>query len=139
MKKLYIAIIGITVFAAAILTMLKTPNQPKVNLGPQTNKEGAVVITITPMTQAGNRWDFKIALDTHSEELTADLTKTTILIDENGREYMPISWEGDLPGGHHREGVLKFGPISQTSKTIELIIRGIGGMPERKFMWTILF
>lgn len=101
----------------------------------QTNSEGPVTVKITP--KLSSEIAFEIILDTHSEELDADLVQVATLKDENGREYKPQRWEGDPPGGHHREGTLIFGVIKPVPKTLQLTVRQIGGIAEREFLWTI--
>lgn len=101
----------------------------------KTNSEGEVSITVTPVNQSD--WSFEITLSTHSVDLGEDLTQVSILVDENGSEYKPIEWEGDPPGGHHREGVLRFGEITPQPQSIILFIRQIGDIDKRKFEWTI--
>jgi hypothetical protein len=81
------------------------------------------------------KWNFNVALDTHSEELNANLTEVSVIVTDDGREYLPINWEGDPPGGHHREGILSFDPIVPRPRFIELILKDIGGMEERRFLW----
>ena len=114
---------------------LQPSTSPISALETQTNSDGPVTLKATP--KFSSEIAFEITLDTHSEELNANLTQTAMLIDENGKEYKPLRWEGDPPGGHHREGILKFKPISPQPKTITLKISRIGGVPERKFLWTI--
>ncbi|HXF44383.1 MAG TPA: hypothetical protein VNK70_02895 [Candidatus Paceibacterota bacterium] len=101
----------------------------------QTSEEGAVTVTVKPVSLSADSWNFEIVLDTHSEELTADLTKVAVLVDENGREYAPLGWEGSPPGGHHRKGILKFRPITPNPRVINLFIREIGGVEKREFLW----
>ena len=79
-------------------------------------------------------WKFDIAMNTHSVELNQDMTKVAVLVDDQGKEYKPISWQGAESGGHHREGVLIFNQITPTPKSIELKITGIGGVV-RNFVW----
>ncbi len=107
--------------------------QPRV-LEVKTNNEGGVTIAVTPKETAAGIFEFEIVLDTHSVELSYDLTKISVLRDENGQEYRPINWEGDPPGGHHREGTLIFNPIAPTPKSIELKITGIAEAV-RIFTW----
>ncbi|MBI2099378.1 hypothetical protein HYT45_03145 [Candidatus Uhrbacteria bacterium] len=104
------------------------------SLEPQTNNEGAVSVTATPYLK-NTEWKFDIALNTHSEELDDDLTLVSALFDENGKEYKPIGWDGAPTGGHHREGILKFQPISPLPASIELrmFISGIA----RNFTWPL--
>lgn len=108
-------------------------------LSPKTSSEGSVTVQVTPkdLSQSSPTWDFEIVLDTHSGNSDQDLTETAILIDEKGNEFSPISWEGDPPQGHHRSGVLKFKPISQRPKSIELKIKQIGNVNERIFEWEL--
>lgn len=106
------------------------------DLKPQTNNEGPVSITAAPRNLSNSGWDFAIVLDTHSEELIDDITKVAVLVDDNNKEYAPLSWEGSPSGGHHREGVLRFNPIEPAPKTMKLIIRQIGGISARTFLWT---
>jgi len=95
----------------------------------------AVIVTITPIDilSESKEWRFDIVMDTHSVELDQDMIKSVILVDDIGKEYEPISWEGPV-GGHHREGVLKFKQIIPVPKFIELKISGIGDVV-RNFIW----
>jgi len=151
MKRLYLAISIIFIAAVVVVIFwqrqkIKIPIQQKTpqasstsfseNFEMQINNEGGVTIEVTP--QSISSGTFLVVLDTHSVDLSDDLTKIAVLKDENGKEYKPINWEGTPPGGHHREGILKFEPLSSTLKKIELVISGIGGISERKFLWTTL-
>ncbi len=103
---------------------------------PQTNSGGSVNVTVLPknLSDAGT-WDFDVTFSTHSVELSEDVTQISALVGDDGREYAPISWDGDPPGGHHREGILKFEPIVPTPRSITLKIRKIDGVDERSFRW----
>jgi len=76
-------------------------------------------------------------MDTHSIDLKDDLVKTSILRDEKGTEYAPVAWDGAGPGGHHREGVLKFGALTGSPKQVTLVIKGVVGVAERVFTWDL--
>ena len=108
-------------------------------LSPQTNSEGSVGVEVIPVeiSDTSDLWQFKIVLNTHSVELDQDLTKITLLVDDKGNEYQSLSWEGAPPGGHHREGVLTFDSISPQPSSIELVVRDIDGIEERKFSWNL--
>lgn len=101
------------------------------------DERGLVSITATPqiLGKDGAQWKFNIALDTHSVELDQDLMQIATLTDDKGSVYKPTAWEGAGPGGHHREGVLVFGPINPFPQSIELKIKDMGGIPERSFKW----
>lgn len=107
------------------------------NLGTQKNSDGSIEIDVTPKNFSEKEWGFGIVLDTHSEELNADLEKVTVLADNRGNIYKPIAWEGDPPGGHHREGVLKFQPVPTRPESITIIMSQIGGIEERRFTWQL--
>ena len=124
------------IFSRREETQQSASASPRENFEAQTNNEGGVTIEVSP--RSINESAFAIVLNTHSVELSDDFAEAAVLKDENGKEYRPIGWEGTPPGGHHREGILKFGPLSPKPKKLELIISGIGGIPERKFLWTIL-
>ena len=74
-------------------------------------------------------------MDTHSVELDQDMTKITVLVDDQGKEYKPLGWEGTV-GGHHREGMLIFNQITPTPKSVKLKISGIGDVV-RSFVWQL--
>ncbi len=147
MNKFYLVVLVVFVGAAFFVFMREkkqssekpTPT-PQFSFAPisvletQANNEGPVTIKVTP--KLSSEIAFEIALDTHSEELSADLTQVAALKDENGKEYKPLRWDGDPPGGHHREGTLVFGAIKPTPKTLQLTVRQVGGIAEREFLWT---
>lgn len=103
------------------------------------SNEGPVTVTVTALSleNASSTWDFKIVLNTHSEELSEDLVAVSELLDGRGKSYKPTNWEGAPPGGHHREGVLKFNPISPRPESIELKMINIGKVSERRFKWDL--
>lgn len=104
-------------------------------LDAQINNEGEVIIAVTPVDQIN--WSFEVVMNTHSVELSEDLTQVSVLVDENGNEHKPVEWRGDPLGGHHRAGTLIFGKIAPAPKSVTLIIRQISGIAERKFEWVL--
>lgn len=105
----------------------------------QVSTAGGVEVSAAPgdLSENASSLDFEISLDTHSVELNYDMVAGAALADETGKEYKPFLWEGAEPGGHHRSGILKFNRISPHPKNVTLILRGIGGVPETRFTWTI--
>lgn len=105
----------------------------------QKSAERGVTIAVTPqnLSDAAASWEFSIALDTHSGDLSDDLTKTAALVDGSGKRYMPVAWEGAGPGGHHREGVLRFKPIAPRPAVIEMHITRSGENAPRIFRWQL--
>lgn len=98
--------------------------------------QASVTVTVTPTLLSGEsrEWKFDIVMDTHSVELDQDMTKVAILTDDSGKEYSLARWEGAPAGGHHREGVLVFSPITSTPKSVELKITGVADTV-RTFNW----
>ena len=107
----------------------------------QTHDGGGVTIDVEWKGIENDSLVLKVSMNTHSVELDQyDLNKLTVLLDSNGLEYMPASWDS-APGGHHREGVLRFPvPPALTQKTtsyIKLVIRNIAGVDERVLRWDL--
>ena len=111
--------------------------EAKQNWEPKIDEQASITVTITPIdiSPQSKKWKFNIVMDTHSVELDQDLIKTAVLIDDQNKEYKPISWEGST-GGHHREGVLTFNQITPIPKSIELKISGLGDVI-RSFTWQL--
>lgn len=103
----------------------------------QTNSEGSVVVSVTPQNVDEDKktWSFKIALDTHEGSLDEDLAKNAVLVSSEGEEVFPLEWQGDPAGGHHRIGLLNFKSFIQNSNSVTLILKNIGGVPQRRFIW----
>ena len=105
---------------------------------PKSDDQAEVTVTVTPVdvSSQSSEWKFDVIISTHTVELDQDMTKVAVLIDDLGREYGPISWEGDPAEGHHREGVLTFQQVTPSPKSIELKVSGIGGVV-RSFTWQL--
>ena len=108
-------------------------------LAPQTRSQGGVTVAVTPtdLGSSARVWAFKIVLDTHSQDLSDDLVKSAVLLDGQGRESKPVVWEGAAPGGHHREGVLKFPAFKPLPESVELRIARPGEAAARTFRWQL--
>lgn len=102
----------------------------------KTDDQASVTVVVTPVDIAltAKEWKFDVGMNTHTVLLDQDMTKVGVLVDDKGKEYQPLRWDGAPAGGHHREGVLVFNAITPTPKTITLKILGIGGV-ERSFSW----
>jgi hypothetical protein len=109
------------------------------DLAVQTSSARNVTVKVTPQNVANdaNTWDFAIVLDTHSADLNDDLVKSSLLLDGAGGRHAPLAWDGAPPGGHHREGVLRFKPISPRPQAIELQISRAGEDAPRSFRWQL--
>lgn len=104
----------------------------------KTSNENQVTLNIKPVQLvAGKPAIFKVRLKTHSVDLGYDMVRASMLQDSQGREYRAIRWNGSPPGGHHRSGTLEFPELKGSPKSVKLVIKGVAGVPERTFEWTI--
>ena len=83
---------------------------------------------------------FDVTLDTHSVDLDAlDLADAT-LRNDRGETLTARPWSAPK-GGHHREGALTFDGDTTAfvagAKWIELVITGVGDLPERTLRWEV--
>jgi hypothetical protein len=108
-------------------------------LGTQKSSDRGVTVDVTPQNLSGGAktWDFKIVLDTHSADLSDDLVKSAVLLDGTGAQHAPVGWDGAAPGGHHREGILRFKPVTPQPVAIELRITRPGETSPRSFRWQL--
>jgi Spy/CpxP family protein refolding chaperone len=116
----------------------------------QEDTQGAVTVNATLLTPDKPRADGKLAvqvkLETHTVNLDQyQLEKLALLRDAQGREVQALGLESPSGSGHHREGVLLFPGtdaagklmLSPETKSLTLILRGIGGVAERVFRWQL--
>jgi hypothetical protein len=97
-----------------------------------------VRVVVTPRSIAGaDKWEFEVAMDTHVKPLAEDLAFAAVLIDDKGGRAVPIAWQGDPPGGHHRKGVLQFTAPANSPKAFELQLTNVGGAALRTFRWEL--
>lgn len=108
----------------------KTGIQQEINFQTITSNRNNVEFKVTPLSTS----EFQIVMDTHSVDLDFDLMVISILQDDLGNTYKPIKWEGSAPGGHHRQGILKFPSINKDAKSIKLVITDTA---RREFNWDI--
>lgn len=129
---------GPWLIAAAFAVVASAPvhsSEPPV----QKTSERGVTVAVTAMSLSATapKWDFKLVLETHSQELGDDLMQSAVLLDDRGGRHAPVAWDGAPPGGHHREGVLTFQPISPPPSSIELQLSRPGEPKPRVFRWTL--
>jgi hypothetical protein len=147
MKSPSYLVVGLVAVALLYYSGVFEGQKPSVEIAPSTNivtkqwetksdDQPPVTITVTPIDISSGlkEWKFAVVMDTHSVELDQNLTKLAVLIDDQGKEYQPLNWEGPV-GGHHREGVLVFSAVEPTPQVVEIKIKDVGGIPERSFKW----
>lgn len=105
--------------------------------------EGPVEITLLYLNplgeEASHELSFEVRMNTHSVSLDAyEMERISSLRVDGGTEQKPLGWFNPGGRGHHRSGVLKFaGPVPPGARSLQVIIRGIGGVEERVFEWKL--
>lgn len=143
---IFISIISLftVVLAACGTTVTTVENEaPQAANETQIHEGGGVTIKVTRLAQ-NPVITFAVIMDTHSVELDGyDLGQLATLRVDQGPAIQPSAWDAPA-GGHHREGTLTFPATAQdgrpsipdNARTIAVIIRDIGGVPERVVQWT---
>lgn len=110
-----------------------------VTLPKQTSQSGDIDVSVTPGDIAADAktWTFSITVDSKGAEITEDLAAAAVIVDDKGKEYPATGYEGDGPGGTHRAGTLSFAPITPAPESITMKVRGVGGIGERSFSWSV--
>ncbi len=109
----------------------------------RTDSQGAVEFSVQPLNldSPGDVITFEVSMNTHSVDLSMDLSTLATLSADNGYSVQGISWDGAL-GGHHVSGKLSF-PARTDGKSIldgatklTLSIKNVDGQ-ERIFSWDL--
>lgn len=93
---------------------------------------GEVDVTIDPVELDDEGAAFEITFDTHSVELDADVMRATLVV--AGSEWPVMNWNGDGPGGHHREGTLRFRAMGPPKGEAVLALAGLPGPVEVRWV-----
>jgi hypothetical protein len=123
-----IAVIGLVVIAAVAWWLSRSDDTAASGLPARVVQAGAVEVTMTPLTLDASGAVFRIELDSHSVELDLDIAASAQL-QINGSTAGGATWEGQGPGGHHREGTLRFTTPVPPSAGVELRITGLPTEP----------
>lgn len=103
--------------------------------------QGSVTVTVTPQSvdEVADTIEFDVAMDTHSVDLSMDLTSLSTLTTDTGITLKGMAWDGGL-GGHHVEGTLLFpASVNGTSvldgaTQVTIAINNVDAA-ERTFSW----
>lgn len=133
--------ISASLFAAccAVVAALASGPATAAELGARSSSAAGVTVKVTPkdVSPQAAAWEFAVVLDTHSQDLKDDLLKSAVLVDAKGGRQAPLAWQGAPPGGHHREGVLRFKGLGAQADALELQIRRPGESAPRVFRWKL--
>ena len=145
MRKQFLIGLAVAAMAAYSFTydsrttgIIAASNAAEPGYAPQISNERGVKVTVTlqNILSEAKTWNFQLVLETHTQDLNDDLAKSAVLI-ADGKQYMPLGWEGAPPGGHHRKGVLRFKAIAPLPRSMELKIRLAGDAAQRSFKWLL--
>jgi hypothetical protein len=103
-------------------------------LATRTTEVDSVKVSVAPRQVSTRAAVFAITLDTHSGDLGVDLRKAATLT-VGGNDWPIATFDGDGPGGHHREGALRFRASGPPTGEMRLTIGGIGEPAE--FSWNL--
>lgn len=109
----------------------------------RTDEQGAVMVDVTPhnLSDATDLIEFTVGMNTHSVDLSMDLSALAMLKTDTGMTVDPLSWDG-MMGGHHVSGKLVFPaqvdgkPLLEGASNLTLVIQNVD-VPERTFTWEI--
>lgn len=100
--------------------------------------EGGQVTVVVDWAGPDDQAVFDISLDTHSVDLDALDLSDAVLRNDRGATLAAQPWAAPK-GGHHREGALAFEgnatPFFAGTAWIELVLSGVGDLPERTLRW----
>ena len=121
-----------------VVKLIAVSSAAELGYAPQVSNERKIKVTATPqnLQKETRTWDFEVALETHTQDLSDDLSKSSVLI-MDGKQYLPLVWEGAPPGGHHRKGLLRFKSIESPKGVVELQIHLTGDTSPRSFKWLL--
>jgi len=119
--------------------VLFAPALSAAELAQQSSQAGGVSISVKPtdVSPTAANWLFQVSMNTHTGDLGDDLSRTAVLVDPAGKQYPATAWQGDPAGGHHRNGVLQFKPLSPVPKALKLRIQRPGETAPRTFTWQL--
>ncbi len=132
----------ISLLAAAPSTTTASAESAQPGGESRVSQAGQVTITVSWLSESEEP-AFWVVMDTHVVDLDGyDLAQLAVLRTDEGAEVAPTAWDAP-PGGHHREGTLRFPSttddgalvLGADTQGVELIIRDVAGIPERKFEW----
>ena len=137
-RRVWLTVLGILVVAGAISwrgEALAASADTSNKLSQQVAGGGVTVIA-TLLGEQGEATAIRLALETHSGNLDGYKWETiATLHDDSGKTYPLQAVENASGGGHHRQAVLRFVKLGPGAKTIELVVKDVGGVKERTFRW----
>jgi len=109
-------------------------NGPASSFVTRTADAGEVTVEATLQRVDAGGAVASVVFDTHAVELDLDVAAGAALT-VGGLSWPTEGWEGDGPGGHHREGELRFAPGGPVAGEATLTISGLDD--QVTFRWPI--
>jgi hypothetical protein len=104
----------------------------------QSVRGGGVTVDVILLQEQSGAPTFLVILDTHSVNLDAYRFEEIVrLRDGRGGELAPTAVEGIEGSGHHRKATIRFAWPEPKPKSLEVIVKGVAGVPERVFQWAV--
>jgi len=127
-----------SIYDSGMAGIIAASHAAELGYAPQVSNEREIKVTATlqKIPNEAKTWDFEVVMETHTKALNDDLAKSSLLI-ADGKQYLPLSWEGAPPGGHHRKGKLRFKAIAPPPASVELQIRLAEDPSPRSFKWLL--
>lgn len=116
-----------------------SPTDQSVSNESKEQSEGNVTVIVTPLKLIrGESPVFQLTFETHSVDLSFDVSAITTLMDDIGILYGVPVWNGSPPGGHHRKGTLSFSqPLAPSIQQVTITLFNIADVPKRTFTWQV--
>ena len=125
--------------ALGLLTSVAVGSASAEDARTQRDRQGPVTVTVTLATapSSGSPVTVRVVLDTHSVALDGvAFDRAVTLRNRDGRELAPIAVKEVASGGHHRQAEVVF-PSIEGAPQVRIVVRDIGGIPERVFAWDV--
>lgn len=144
-RLLAILVLPIALLVSACSTASPTTSVPASSSGGSASSttrtsEGGQVTVVVDWAGPAAEAVFDVKLDTHSADLDALDLATAVLRNDRGEALSAQPWTAPN-GGHHRGGTLTFSgaaaPFFAGAKWIELVLTGVGDIPERTLRWEL--
>lgn len=138
-RRLTLITIGALAVAAAVALGARSANdsdnREATKYETRTVTAGDVTVKATLLGVDTDGATVEVVFDTHAVELDLDVaTEAALMV--GGTRWRTEGWRGDGPGGHHREGELRFAAAGPSAGDVVLDIAGL--MKPVTFSWAVV-
>lgn len=105
---------------------------------PQVVRGGGVAVILARLPSTGGELRVRVEMTTHTRDLDSYRFDQIVRLREAaGKELPPTAVEREMGGGHHRSAVLRFSAPNRDVTAVDVVVRGVAGIPERLFRWDL--